>query len=307
MSRNTSIIDVSLTDNRINTILSGASIPTFPESGASVRLHYQNEEQFIVLADPVTVPALPVHHGMDNPLPPDCYCDAILSIAKDVLALAPNLIAGTSWFFDPVNIHSPTFYRLVTIRDTTYLYLLLIDLTCRPLECEITAEGTNDRTSAYRTKRLYFECDWFPLEKADGKSLTIMQSIPFTWKGEAGQGYMVHGIWMDTDINKFFSKLILPAGKRNYPYYPITCKQHCITMNAYGQESPALLDSVREYIEPALGEILEDLQASAFSEQMTLFSRIKEQIPPELGDRWKNLSVGVALNEREQKEYTVEF
>ena len=34
-----------------------------------------------------------------------------------------------------------------------------------------------------------------------------------TWKGESGEGYMIHGIWMDADINKFFSKLVLPKGR----------------------------------------------------------------------------------------------
>lgn len=312
MSRNTSRIDVSRTNDRINRILAGRSLlrnddNLDAEIGKTRCFYNQNEDQFIILPGSIIVPSMPVHHAMDNREPPAGYEDAIENLATALLSLCPGLIAGTTWYFDPVAIHTPTFYRKVRAGDVDYLYLLLVDLTCRPLEFTITEEGTNDRTHAFTTNRLYFECDWFPLAGIEDTALNIAQSIPFTWKGEAGQGYMIHGLWMDADINKFFSKLVLPPGKRSYPYYPITCKQHCVSMNALGQRSPALLHSIREYIEPELGEILDDLHSNPFSEQMPLFARLKQKMPAALGDRWRDLTVRMGLNEREQKEYTVEF
>ncbi len=304
MSRNTSRIRVSRTSDRVNDILSGAVI----RQGGTAICHYnQSEDQFIVLPGTVFVPALPVHHAMDDYEPPPEYEGVVAELATALMTLAPSLIAGTTWFFDPVDIHTPKFYRTATVEGVPYLYLLLIDLTCRPLECKISEEGTNRRTHSFWTNRLYFECDWFPLADGAGDDLEIAQSIPFTWKGEAGQGYMVHGIWMDADINKFFSKLILPAGKRNYPYYPLTCKQHCVSMNAFGQDGPELLHRARASVEPALDSILEVLHAYPFTETLPLFQELKGKIAPELGARWESLAVTVSLNEREQKEYTVAF
>jgi hypothetical protein len=309
MSRNTSRINASYTDGSINAILhrTGAGGPT--KNALRSCGYNQNEDQFLSVEKYVEIPSLPVHHPMNDTVPPSGYLDAIAALAESLMAQCPELVAGTDWYFDPVSIHTPTFYRVVTYGNVQYLYHVLIDLTCHPLECEILETGTNNRTHAYRTKRLYFESDFFPLAGFDEplRLLTLNQTIPVTWKGEAGQGYMIHGLWMDSDINKFFSKLILPVGKRNHPYYPVTCKQHCISMNAFGQESPVLLHRITEFIGPALHGILDELQSAAFSETMPLFARLKETIPPELGEYWKNLTVSAFLNERDQKEYTVEF
>ena len=307
MSRNTNRIDVSCTDERVNSILSRNADVTY--TVPHTFCYNQNEDQFAFLDQSIAIPSLPVHHTMNNPVPPDGYTDMIAQLCADLMRLAPHLIAGATWYFDPVDIHTPTFYRIIRVEDTDYLYLLLVDLTCRPLDSEVTEEGTNNRTHAYKTDRLYFECDYFPIQTIDEENgiISLKQSIPVTWKGEAGQGYMIHGIWMDADINKFFSKLILPALKRNYPYYPVNCKQHCVSMNAFGLESPALLHEIRALIEPALPSILHDLQTATFSETLPLFIQLKKNIPARLGRMWDNLTVRVILNSRDQKEYIVEF
>jgi len=307
MSRNTNSIDVSCTDERINSILSREANAHY--TGSRTFCYSQNEDQFSFLDNPIAIPSLPVHHTMNNPLPPEGYTGMILNLSADLMKLAPHLISGTKWFFDPVDIHTPTFYRITRVENTDYLYLLLVDLTCRPLDSEVTEQGTNNRTHAYRTNRLYFECDYFPIRAFDREKgiIILEQSIPVTWKGEAGQGYMIHGIWMDADINKFFSKLILPSLKRNYPYYPVNCKQHCVSMNAFGLESPVLLHEIRALIEPALDSILHNLQSTTFSEDLPLFAELKKTIPASLGQTWDNLSVRVILNTRDQKEYIVEF
>jgi hypothetical protein len=311
MSRNTSGIHVSVTDTAVNAILEAPARPALPDTNFVCHFN-QNEDQFINLEIPMYVPALPVHHRMDNPLPPEGYVDIIASLAQFLMNARPDLVAGTKWYFDPVSIHTPAFYRVIECEGRPYLYHIMIDLMCHPLECTITSEGSNNRTHAYRSDRLYFESNFYPLMQDYATSqkpgfLPLNQTIPFTWKGEAGEGYMIHGIWMDADINKFFSKLILPAGKRNHPYYPVTCKQHCVAMNAFGQDSPVLLNRIRDFIEPSLDQILEDLQTTAFSETMPLFRDLKNSIPAELGERWKSLSVKTLLNEREQKEYIIEF
>ncbi|HNY21779.1 MAG TPA: hypothetical protein PKO22_06470 [Treponemataceae bacterium] len=307
MSRNANRIDVSRTNGAINGVLSGSGTRIAVDSNAISCNYNQNEDQFLLLGAPIDVPSLPIHHTLENPEPPQGYVEIIEGICGEIMRQCPALLAGTRWYFDPSSILTPTFYRVEERAGVAYLYHVILDLTCRPLESTITVEGSNTMTHAYRGDRLYFECDYFPVSRHDGNTVTLKQTIPITWKGEAGQGYMIHGLWMDSDINKFFSKLILPAGKRNHPYYPITCKQHCVSMNAWGQSGPDLLHRITSFIEPELIRILEDLQATPFSELMPLFEQIKKTIPAELGERWKNLEVRSFLNARDQKEYTVEF
>lgn len=309
MSRNTSKIDFSCTDESINKILHKMSVEESTYTEQHSCFFNQNEDQFIIVENPLEVPPLPVHHTIDNKTPPEGYIKKIASLCEYLMDNCPSLAANTNWFFDPAAIHTPTFYRIITIEKQSYLYLLMIDLTCHPLESTIIEQGSNNRTHMYRTNRIYFECDYFPIESVDmdSQSVTLKQTIPVTWKGEAGQGYMIHGIWMDSDINKFFSKLILPADKRNHPYYPLTCKQHCVTMNAFGQSNPELFHQIREYIDPSLDDILQDLQTAPFSELLPLYKQLKSTIPSSLGKKWEKLSVKTYLNERDQKEYIVEF
>lgn len=309
MGRNTNSIDVRHSDDTVNTILSSTQlVPTKGEH--PVRLYYsQSEDQFVLLDAPLSVPALPIHHPMDKTEPPPGYCASLATLVSAIMERYPSLLAGTHWFFNPVSIHNPGFYRIERFQDQDYLYLCFLDLSCRPLESEITEQGSNDRTHAYRSRRLYFECDYLPLsaEGIQDEKVHLAHTIPITWKGESGEGYMVHGIWMDSDINKFFSKMILPTGKRNHPYYPVTCKQHCVALNAFGMSSPEPLHRIREFIEPRIPLILRDLQMVSFSPTMGLFTDMKKEIPEALGVLWNNLTVRAYLNELNQKEYSIEL
>lgn len=292
-------------DADINAVL--REIPQEQPHGP-VRFYYnEGEDQFLILEKPLDIPDLPVHHPIDNSNPPEGYREAMYALVSFLAEQCPSLISGTRWSFDPRSIHTPTFYRVEEYKGQAYLYMVLVDLACRTLESEIVSPGTNDRTPAYRSKHLYFECDYFPLNGLDPDSLVLNQTIPVTWKGESGEGYMVHGIWMDADINKFFSKLVLPSGMRNHPYYPVTCKQHCVSMNAFGIESPALLHEIRPHLEGSLDRILEELQKNPFSEKAAVFRELKDKFPAQPGERWKNLRITPSLNEHDQKEYTVEF
>lgn len=292
-------------DAAINSVLREM---THAPVSAPVRFYCnEGEDQFLKLEHPLFVPALPVHHSIENSTPPEGYREALYGLVTFIADHAPSLLAGTRWNFDPRSIHAPTFYRVEEFEGQAYLYMVLVDLACRTLESEIVEPGTNDRTPAFRTHNLYFECDYFPLNGLDSDSLVLNQTIPVTWKGESGEGYMIHGIWMDADINKFFSKLVLPSGTRNHPYYPVTCKQHCVSLNAYGVESPALLHQIRPHIEGSLDRILEELHANSFSEDSALFRELKDQFPSAPGERWKNLRITASLNDNDQKEYTIEF
>lgn len=318
MVSSTSAIDTSVTVPSIDALL--GSIP-LGVAGSKRRCRYsQSEDPFLLLEEPLEIPSFPVHHDFRDTLPPPGYTEAIALIADRAVQSVPWLLAGTRWYFDPVNIHNPAFYRVEILNNRAYLYLARLDLACRPLESEILEEGSNNRTQRYRSRHLYFESDWYPLarmpesdRKAGKSSLEIEQTIPVTWKGESGEGYMIHGIWMDSDINKFFSKLVLPPGRRNHPFYPVTCKHRCVSVNALGLEpgrssrGPAVLQGIMDALEPELDDILEDLQAAPFSELLPLFREIKARIDPALGDPWSNLQVTASLNEREHKEYSVEF
>ncbi len=309
MGLSTSRIDVSATSAEIGAIL--RSLPDSTRvSPPDNRFRFnQSEDLFVDLPGTFEVPSLPVHHDMDKREPPRGYVEALALIVSAIGKLFPTLLAGTSWYFNPLSIHAPSFYRIDSTGESRYLYLVILDLACRPLDCEILERGSNTGTHAYRTNRLYFECDYIPLAPRgeNANSIELAETIPVTWKGESGEGYMVHGIWMDADINKFFSKLILPEGKRTHPLYPVTCKHRCVSMNALVPGGPPLLDDIRALIEPELGRILEDLQNAPFSEIMPLFTELKRRVPIALISAWEGITVTPELNEREQKEYIVEL
>ncbi|ULQ60528.1 hypothetical protein K7I13_04310 [Brucepastera parasyntrophica] len=306
MNRKTTSIDISLTNDMVNGILR-ACVPEKAETIPAFRYN-EGEESFILLKTPLEIPEMPVHHPIEETTPPAGYLNMISGLCSYLAEKCPFLVKDTKWFFNPVTIHQPCFYRLYEYEKETYVYLLRVNLLCRPLESEVISHKTNAKTAHYRTNRLYVEADFLPLSGVQPeKELIIHQTIPDTWKGEAGQGYMIYGIWMDADINKFFSKLVIPAGKRIHPYYPVTCKYRCISLNALGNTGPGLLHEIRHIIEPCLDDILEELQVSAFSEQLPLFRKIKKTVPHEITAHWKNLSVQICLNTQEQKEYVIEF
>lgn len=314
MSRNTSRIDVQYTSDSVNETLP-PRLPD-PDAGASgtgetgvIRTlwYNQGEDQFLRLDDSIEVPSFPVHHDIRSHRPPVLYEENLAKVLRQCVRAIPSLFAGTTWYFDPVSILTPSFFRIDEWNGARYLYVCRLDLAARPLEMSILAQGSNDRTHQYLSRRLYFECDWFPLAGGPEGAFDIEASIPATWKGEAGQGYMIHGIWMDSDINKFFSKLILPPGIRNHPYYPLTCKRHCVSMNAAGRRNPGALHAARSFIEPALEDILSYLNTYSFSELAPLFVGLKKDVPEELSQEWKNLSVRPYLNEQDNKEYQIVF
>ena len=230
--------------------------------------------------------------------------------------LVPDVFAGLTYLFDPAEVLRPTFFQMFRVGDDSYLYLLRLDLVCRPQKHQVLEKGTNDTTPVYRTSELVVDVDIIPLKElisTNGRTSggLIDQMISDTWIGETGRGYFVQGIWLDTDLTKFFSKLVLPAGKRVYPYYPFSSKYRTVCHHPIALEPEArrravpLLHRVKQFLQPYLEEIEQVLREEDFSESLPTFTRIKEKVPMEWQTLFAPLSMSVYLNDEEQKEFEV--
>lgn len=278
-------------------------------------IHYsQAEELFIKTTETLFVPQLPIHHDINRKTPDAPYIRSIHDLVKQLIKILPNCMTGLSYFFDAGEILKPCFYHLYKIEDSIYLYLLRIDLTPRHLEIEVLQPGTNDITPAYSTKHLYIESELIPLEAVmweNGRvrAFVLKQLISQTWIGETGKGYFVRGIWMDTDLSKFFTRLFLEPGKRMYPFFPLFCKYRTICAT-----DPILTGEARRYLLPLLhlavkillpemSQIQETLRNAKFSEDLPVFQKLRNG----LSEKWlhylDSFTIEAYLNDHEHKEY----
>lgn len=306
-------IRLGYTDKYINERL-GLSLGR-PDAPCSP-FYTQGEEFFLELAEPYGVPSFPIHHDIRQPVPRADYANALRDWIDALLPVVPDFFSDLTYFFDPGEVLKPCFYHLYRIGEQYYLYLLRIDLTYRPMDSELVERGTNDTTSAYRSRRVYLESDLIPLasvlsELGKVVSFLIRQTISQTWIGETGKGYLVRGIWMDSELTKFFSKLFIPTGKRHYPFYPFTCryKTVCMTVLNPGAEArrSALpsLHRVLTFLLPELETIQGALRSASFDEKMPLFADLKSRVPENLAELWTDLQVTPYLNANGQKEFRV--
>ena len=298
-------------NERLSSLKSSSSI-------AYTKHFTQGEEYFVQLDKPFTVPRFPIHHDVRQTVPRADYMNSLRDWIDGLVQVVPDFFSDPIYFFDPAEISKPCFYRLYRIGEEYFLYLLRIDLACRALEFELLERGSNDETAAYRTNRLYLESEFIPLasvisELGKVMAFAVRQTISQTWIGETGKGYMVRGIWMDSELSKFFTKLLIPAGKRIYPYYPYTCKYKTICMTVLDPKADSrrkLLPYLHKAVEillPEIDHIQNSLKNTSFSETMPLFRDLKAKIPDSLIKPWENLELKAYLNEREQKEYIVEL
>ncbi|HCM25684.1 MAG TPA: hypothetical protein DIC34_03920 [Treponema sp.] len=298
-------------NERLSSLKSSSSI-------AYTKHFTQGEEYFVQLDKPFTVPRFPIHHDVRQTVPRADYMNSLRDWIDGLVQVVPDFFSDLIYFFDPSEISKPCFYRLYRIGEEYFLYLLRIDLACRALEFELLERGSNDETAAYRTNRLYLESEFIPLasvisELGKVMAFAVRQTISQTWIGETGKGYMVRGIWMDSELSKFFTKLLIPAGKRIYPYYPYTCKYKTICMTVLDPKADSrrkLLPYLHKAVEillPEIDHIQNSLKNTSFSETMPLFRDLKAKIPDSLIKPWENLELKAYLNEREQKEYIVEL
>ncbi|MBU0927759.1 MAG: hypothetical protein KKA67_08420 [Spirochaetes bacterium] len=309
-------IRIAYIDSGINQVI--LDIPEGARNGPYGMRFNQNEEYFVELGSPLFVPRLPIHHDIRRPVPDADYATAVKDVVKQMVSLLPECFSGLTYFFDPAEILKPCFYRLYKADTDVYLYLLRVDLLPRPFEVETIEAGTNDLTQAYSTRRVYMESEIIPLdavmwESGRVKAFRIRQLISQTWIGETGKGYLVRGVWMDTDLSKFFTKLFLPSGKRIYPYYPLFCKYKTIcatspVMSSEGRRGLIpLLHRTVQFLSPEIGKIQDVLRNSKFEEKLPEFAALRDRIP----DSWRGPLAGFGvkayLNDREQKEYSLEY
>ncbi|MBN2874263.1 MAG: hypothetical protein JXM71_04135 [Spirochaetales bacterium] len=309
-------IKISYIDSGINQML--LTIPEGARNAPYGMRYNQGEEFFIELSSPLFVPKLPIHHDIRKPIPDAHYIGIIRDVLSQLSSILPECFSGLTYFFDPAEILKPCFYRLYKADNDVYLYLLRVDLLPRPFDAETLESGTNDTTQAYSTKRLYLESEIIPLEavmweSGRAKAFRIRQMISQTWIGETGKGYLVRGIWMDSDLSKFFTKLFVQPGKRIYPFFPVFCKYKtvCATspiLTSDGRRSfiPFLHHAIK-FLEPEISRIQETLRDKKFSESLPEFEALRNRVP----EAWKatlaRFGTEAYLNDREQKEYALSY
>jgi hypothetical protein len=308
-------IRVAYADRVINERLTA---PRQTAAGVYTRHFNQSEEYFLQFEKPFIVPRFPIHHDVRQAVPRTDYMNSLRDWVDGFLEVAPDFFTDLSYFFDPGEVLKPCFYRLYRIGERYYLYLLRANLIFRPMEGEVLERGSNDTTSVYRTRRFYLESDFIPLasvlsELGKVMAFIVRQSISQTWIGETGKGYMMRGIWIDSELSKFFSKLVLPAGRRSYPFLPYTCKYKTVCMTVADPSAELrrqLLPQLHRYLTfltPEMEGIQQALKSESFDESIPLFGRLKGSLPPALAESWSKLAVTAYLNELEQKEYRLEL
>jgi len=286
---------------------------------AAYTTHFnQNEEMFIELGSPVVIPRFPIHHDVRNKEPSSLYIASLIPLITGLISILPDVFKGLRYFFNPTEALKPHFYRLYKVENSLYVYLLKIDLLFRHFHGAVIDPGSNDVTPSYSTKHLFIESEIIPLERVEWendsvRSFVVKQLISNTWIGETGRGYLQHGIWMDDDLTKFFTKLVLPEGRRIYPYYPLFCKYKTICAQP-ASPSPSfrkmvlpLLHRVIAFIEPEMSSIQSSLKGKTFSESNAVFTAMKKRVPSSWNDVLSSLSVRSYLNSHELKEYTLEY
>ncbi len=312
-------IRLSYTDRPINDLLAGAPGGANAQdgSGAFTRHFNQQEALFLKLPEEFEVPHLPVHHDVRLPRPEPAYLDRLREVIDQLVRLAAPVFQELTHLFDPREILRPSFFKIYSVDDSSYLYLLQVDLLFRPSEHRTVAKGDNDRTPRYATRQLFLDAQLIPLERVtteDGRirSFTIRQLISNTWIGEVGRGYFQQGIWMDNELTRFFTRLFLPSGKRVYPFYPYLCRyktvcQSLIRLSAEGrrQKLPYMHRAI-QFLAPVMGQVEASMREGTFSENNETFQQLRRQVPAEWMDIWKGIEIEAYLNAEEMKEYRIE-
>lgn len=303
-------------DAEINTILT--AIPDGAPSVGSVIHYNHSEELFLELDSYLIIPRFPIHHDVRSNEPSAHYVYALNDLVRQLVGLLPDVFRGLTYYFDPAEPLRPRFYRLYKVEDSVYLFMLRIDLMFRHFQGEVTEAGTNDVTPAYRTKRLFIESELIPLESVQweggkAKSFKIKQLVSNTWIGETGRGYLVHGIWMDSDLSKFFSKLVLPEGARTYPFYPLFCKYKTVCGESASPDPETrkrvlpLLHRSIAFLSPEMDRIQNSLRDAPFTESMPEFVEMRARVPHAWREVFRGVSTRAYLDERDMKEFTLEI
>ena len=277
----------------------------------------QGEDFFLLLEEPLQIPHFQIHHDVRQLEPSAAYVSALTQVMEQIARRAPQVLRGLTYFFDPAEILRPCFYQVYRIEEQLFLYMLRVDLMMRPSEGDVIERGTNDTTASYSSRRLFLEPSLIPLEEVvkNGDRVIrfrIRQTISQTWIGEFGRGYFQQGIWMDTDLTKFFTRLFLPAEKRTYPYYPFQCKyktvcESLIDIDPGGRSAAVpVLHRALGFVGPVMEKIQQEIKSSSFSEELDVFRELKGKIPESWYAVWQRIKVERYLNESDMKEFRIE-
>ncbi len=308
-------IRVVYPDAEINAVI--AAIPDHARGFSCAVRYNHSEELFLELGADIVMPRFPIHHDVHTEIPSAPYAYALRDLVRQLSDVLPDVFRGLTYYFDPSESLKPRFYRLYKVESTVYLFLLKIDLVFRHFQGEIVEAATNDVTPAFRTRHLFIESEFIPLEAVmwelgKARAFKVKQLISDTWIGETGRGYLLHGIWMDNDLSKFFSKIILPEGVRTYPFYPLFCKYKTVCAEAVppGMERRKrilpLLHRAISFLSPEMERIQNALKESSFSETMPEFIELRDRVPASWKEILKGVSMRSYLNDRDMKEYALE-
>ena len=307
------IINIAYSDKEINSIIS-----LTPSSGVPYTCHFnQNEEFFLKLESEFAVPHLPIHHDVNDTKPEGEYLDGLKSVLEQLSSLVPDLFRDVSYVFNPFEISKPRFFKHYHVEGQDYLYILTLDLMFRSQEDAVLEKGTNDMTAHYSTRNLFIEGLFIPLAKVVQESegtptFHIKQTLSDTWIGETGRGYFTKGIWMDDDLTKFFTKLLVPKAVRIYPFYPFVCRYKTICENIadlsheFRDSSLAHLDQALEFLGPFIQDIQEQLRDNQFSEEMEFFQSLKSKVPAYWNLVFQDIKIEAYLNQNDMREFKVE-
>ncbi len=314
-------IRLNTTDSELNQLLQRKS-----DSAVGYHRHFsQGEDFFLRLGREYTVPSFAIHHDVSSLTPDPAYLKSLRQFMAELQPMLPGVFEGLTYVFDPAEVLRPGFFQLYRVSGVCYLYLLKLDLLYRPQNHVVVEKGSNDTTPVYRTANLVVEAAVVPLKDVDScndrsaddgsgdgpHSFLVDQLISDTWIGETGRGYFVQGIWIDTDLNKFFTKLVIPEGKRIYPYYPFSSKFRTICYHPVRLEADArreaipFLHQVREFLTPHLDEIQAVLRETEFSPDIPLFQHLRAKVPPEWPRYFDTFSLDVYLNDQDMREFEI--
>lgn len=300
------------TDHGINGLLRRKS-----DTPVGFRRHFnQSEDFFLRLGREYQVPSFDIHHNISQTTPAPGYIETLASFMDQIQQMIPGVFEGLTYYFDPAEVLRPSFYQLYRAGGEYYLYMLRLDLVYRPQNHVVVEKGSNDTTPVYRTANLIVEANIVPLKRVDqedGKprGFHIDQLISDTWIGETGRGYFVQGIWIDADLNKFFTKLFVPDGKRIYPYYPFTSKYRTVCHNpiqldaAARREAIPILHRARTFLTPHLEEIQAVLREKEFTPDLPLFQKLRGEINEEWRRFLDTFNLDMYLNDDEMREFEV--
>ena len=307
------IIPIHYTNNEINGLLKKCK-----GKKADYSLHFtQNEDFFLNTWQTFNIPHIPIHHDINRKYPDRNYIEFLKSVLETVVPLTCPLLDNTEYFFDPAELLRPCFYKIYRYNGSDYIYIIRLDLGFKPNYCDILEKGNNDITHFFSSKSVFLDADIHPVEKIefkpDRKEIHIRQSISQTWIGETGRGYFIQGIWIDTELTKFFSRLFTAESVSTYPYFPFSCKFRTVShfpvdFSEEGRKKHIeLLDSAYNFIYPYMKDIESVLKNNEFSPDLPLFREIKAKADQNTIDYFSGYSIRRYLNEKGMKEYELEY